>query len=199
MAASQGAFYPSSVGYSAQVAPISAATTFPTTYEELPDGAAGTFRSLEAMAQATRGEIPPDFSGYTDPAIQIAAESLTVNSHGLDESEASALFDFVAHSIKYIDHPPNAQVVQDALRTIQIGSGDCVSKSVLLATLLLARGIPARFVAQYPDDSQMYSHVYVEAQMSGHWFPLDPVASDKPMGWSQPLPDGGFETMYEIF
>src|SRR5215470_1738618 len=131
-----------------------------TAYEELPDGVEGTFRSLDAMAQCVRGEIGPDYSGYQDMAIQQIASHLTSRASGSQRAEIDALYDFGAHRISYIEHPPNEQVCQDALRTIQIGSGDCVSKSVLLATLLLARGIPARFVAQYTGDSDMYSHVY---------------------------------------
>jgi|SRR5215813_12782130 len=171
-----------------------------TTYEELPDGIEGTFRSLDAMAECVRGEIPPDYSGYLDPAIKSFAGQLTKQARGNDRGEMAALYDFVAHRIVYIEHPPNEQVCQDAMRTIQIGSGDCVSKSVLLATLLLARGIPARFVAQYTGDSDQYSHVYVEGQTrAGEWLALDPVASDKPIGWTQPLPGDGFETTWPIF
>jgi|SRR5215510_122541 len=171
-----------------------------TNYEELPDGVEGTFRSLDAMAECVRGEVGPDYSGFLDPKIRDFADRLTWRARGSDQDEIAALYDFVAHRITYVEHPPNEQVCQDALRTIQIGSGDCVSKSVLLATLLLARNIPARFVAQYTGDSDMYSHVYVEAQMrDGAWLALDPVASDKPIGWSQPLPADGFETTWPIF
>ena len=176
------------------------AASISTTYEELPDGIDGTFRSLDAMAECVRGEIPPDYSGYLDPAIKSFADQLTKQARGNDRGEMEGLFDFVAHRIVYIEHPPNEQVCQDALRTIQIGSGDCVSKSVLLATLLLARNIPARFVAQYTGDSDQYSHVYVEGQTrAGEWLALDPVASDKPVGWTQPLPADGFETTWNVF
>lgn len=199
MAALNCADYPSSLGCSpAHYAP--AASHITTQFEYLPDGHAGTFRALEGMAQAVRGEIGPDFSGFNDPAVQQFAAQLTRAAHGSDRDEIAALYDFTAHRIKYLEHPKDQQVIQDALRTIQIGSGDCVSLSVLLATLLLARGIPARLVAQYTGDEDQYSHVYVEAQMrDGAWFPLDPVASDKPMGWRQPLCDGCFETTQEIF
>jgi len=195
MAANQGAL--STTNNPNPVIPRPAAP-ISTTYETLPDGVEGTFRSLDAMAECVRGEIPPDYSGYLDPKIRDFADRLTLRAQS-DREEIAALYDFVAHRLAYIEHPPNEQVIQDGLRTIQIGSGDCVSKSVLLATLLLARGIPARFVAQYTGDVDQYSHVYVEAQTrAGEWLALDPVASDKPMGWTQPLPADGFETTWKI-
>lgn len=157
----------------------------------LAHGADGTFQTLAVMAQAVRGEIAPDNCGYQSPYIQSFAESL---------GSVEACFSYVAKQIKYVAHPVNAQVVQDACRTLQFRTGDCVSKSVLLASLLASLGYQVRFIAQYYDDVQMFSHVYVETcDKLGVWFGLDPVASDKPMKWTQSLPDGGFETAFDIF
>lgn len=166
----------------------------------LPSGTAGTFAALEAMAQCVRGEVPPDFCGYTKPAIINLAATLIQDCED-SQQEVKALFDYAAKQIKYELHPINEQVVQDACRTIQLKTGDCVSKSVLLATLLAAMDYDVRFVAQYFNDEQQYSHVYVEAfdKHLGIWVALDPVASDKPMGWTQSLPDGGWETPYDVF
>jgi hypothetical protein len=161
----------------------------------LAEGAAGTCQSLEAMARAVRGEIAPDFSGWQDSFNQRAASRLCAGYLGGDlNREIAALFDFCAHSLTYVPHPMNCQIVQDCRRTIEIGSGDCVSLSVCLATLLACRGRKSIFVAQFVDGEEA-SHVYVEC--SG--LALDPVASDQPMGWRQPLEDGGFELPYEIF
>lgn len=161
--------------------------------EEYPlaDGCAGTYQALDAMAQAVRGEIPPDYSGLNDPYIINFAQKL---------GSVRAMFDYAAHRVAYIHHPPHAQVVQDARRTIEIGSGDCVSKSVLLASLLASQGYQPYFIAQYPSDNTGFSHVYVAMiDEQGQELRLDPVASDKPMGWSQSLPMGGFELEWHIF
>lgn len=163
-------------------------------------GTAGTMQTFEAMASCVRGEVPPDFCGYQNSTIIDFAVHLI---EGCSDSlhEIQVLFNYAAKQIEYVLHPIDQQVVQDACQTIRLKTGDCVSKSVLLATLLASMDYDVRFVAQYWDDSQLYSHVYVEAfdkQLAG-WIPLDPVASDKPMGWTQSLPDGGFETPYDIF
>lgn len=179
-----------------------------TSKQPLPDSPSATFITLEAMASLVRGECPmgvslselPDVSGYQDERIVNFAESL-VDGCLLDpQCEIERLFDYTAHQIKYLSHPVNAQTVQDAWRTIHFKTGDCVSKSVLLATLLASLGYPVKFIAQYSGDEAGYSHVYVLTQdENGNEIRLDPVASDKLTGWSQQLFDGGFETSWDIF
>lgn len=169
-------------------------------YVPLFDGDAGTFQSLDAMKQAVVYGLPPEYSNYQDPLVIRAARSICAGTSGQDaKAQIAALFDFVSHQLKYEPHPFNQQVVQDCKRTIEIGSGDCVSKSVCLSTLLACLGHISRFVAQC-SDGEDFSHVYVEALIDDEtWLALDPVAEDQPMGWSQPLPDGGFETTWEVF
>jgi len=168
------------------------------TYSFLPDGAQGTFATLRAMVACVRGEVPPDFSGYQSESIRQLAEALVYGA--MDRAdEVRALLLYCRDSIAYRLHPFDQQRVQDAARTVQIGSGDCVSKSVLLATLLASLGHRPRFVVQSEGGCE-YSHVYVEAlDESGRWVALDPVYERAEPGWSQPLPDGGFETTWEIF
>lgn len=168
--------------------------------EPLSPGTDGTFQTLAAMAKCVRGEISPDFCGYEKPAIVNLASTLIQDCKD-SQQEIKALFNYAANQIRYEAHPIDQQIVQDACQTIRLKTGDCVSKSVLLATLLASLDYDVRFVAQYYDDKQLYSHVYVEAfdKQLMNWIPLDPVADDKPMGWTQSLPDGGFETPYDIF
>ena len=170
------------------------------TEQPLPPDTAGTFTTLAAMARCVRGEVPPDFCGYLNPWIAEFANRL-IDGAALDcRAEIERVFNYVAKQIRYVPHPVDQQVVQDACRTLQFRTGDCVSKSVLLATLLASLSYPVRFVAQYLNDDQQYSHVYVETQDEcGVWFGIDPVADDKPMGWTQKLEAGGYETVYEIF
>lgn len=168
-------------------------------YSHLPEGPEGTFQSLDAMAACCRGEVPPDFSGWQDEFNRQVAERIVCHVASQDgRGEIDALFKFVRSHIAYRKHPINQQRVQDCRRTLELGSGDCVSKSVCLATLLMALGYDARFVAQCPGGEE-FSHVYVESRDEhGKWIALDPVAENQPMGWSQPLPDRGFETTWQV-
>lgn len=169
-------------------------------YVALPDGDDATYITLDAMRDAVLGRIGPDYSGYTDSFICRAAADICAQTPvGCStRAQIAALFSYVAHKIEYQPHPINEQTLQDAKRTIQIGSGDCVSKSVLLATLLACLGHRPYFIAQWVDGIEA-SHVYVGLRLDGEELRLDPVASDKPMGWSQELLDGGFEYTQEIF
>lgn len=170
----------------------------------LADGADGTYQSLALMAAAVRGECGPDYSGCTDP-FNIRAAAVIVNAYkDATPDSLAALFYFCRDHITYVDHPFNTQQVQDCRRTLERRTGDCVSKSVCLATLLATQGIISRFVAQSPDGKD-YTHVYVEAWRDGEgWIGLDPVANgtdNRPfgdVGWRQALPNG-FESTQEIF
>ena len=172
----------------------------------LLSGTAGTFQALQLMAACVRGECPPDFSGYADPIIATAAARIINNAGKGSSADAVivALFEYCRDAIRYLDHPWNEQRVQDARRTLELGTGDCVSKSVCLSTLLASQGIPSRFVAQAPINNE-FNHVYVEVPTVRGYVGLDPVASGtegKPfgaVGWRQELPDYGFESTSEIF
>lgn len=171
--------------------------------EPLQEGSQGTFQTLGAMSRAVRGQIAPDFSGHSDAYNQQAAMLIV---GGPWKSKApQALFNFTRDQIIYANHPWNMQVIQDCRRTLQAGSGDCVSKSVCLSTLLACWGIVSRFVAQCPD-GEGFNHVYIEYEnLDGQWVALDPTGDGKDarpwfdVGDFQRLPDGGFETTYEIF
>lgn len=168
-------------------------------YRALADGDAGTFETLDAMKACVLGRVGPDYSGYQDSFVCRAATDICAQTPGYStRAQVVALFNYVTHTITYQPHPINQQVCQDARRTIEIGSGDCVSKSVLLAALLACLGHKPYFIAQWLDGEEA-SHVYVALRLNGEELRLDPVASDKPVGWSQPTLDGGFEIVWEIF
>jgi len=171
-----------------------------TEYQPLPPGNNATFQTLDAMRDAVLVGIAPEYSGYQDEFNIRAARAICDCDHvHARNSRIAALFDYAQNHIKYIPHPFNQQTLQDAKRTMILGQGDCVSLSVLLATLLGAIAIHSRFVAQWVDGREA-SHVYVEAELDdGSYLALDAVARGLPMGWRQPLLDGGFEVSQEIF
>ena len=191
--AANGAIQKMGFGYS----PTRHAPAATIEYRPMADGSAGTFQALEAMRDAVLGRIPPDYSGYRDDFNRWAAEKICAGTGHDKHAQIAALFAYVQRRIRYVPHPVNQQTVQDCKRTLEIGSGDCVSKSVCLATLLASIGHISRFVAQF--DGESYSHVYVECETPAGWLALDAVAEDEPMGWSQALPNGGFETTWSVF
>jgi transglutaminase-like putative cysteine protease len=186
-----------------QLADVTAPAASPSIeYRALLDGDSGTFQTLDAMKDAVLGRIGPDYSGFQDPYIVKFANEIYDKTLGRQGRErVASLFNWVITNITYEPHPINQQTLQDARRTLELKRGDCVSLSVLLATLLSALdySLTSRFVAQWVDGASA-SHVYVEVHMpDGEWLALDAVAKDQPMGWRQKTLDGGFECAWEIF
>lgn len=181
-----------------QLADVAAPAVSPSIeYRALLDGDAGTFQTLDAMRDAVLGRIGPDYSGFNDPENIKTAYRIAPDYNSRDAIRS--LFNWVIQNITYEPHPINQQTLQDARRTLELKRGDCVSLSVLLATLALCLGIRPRFVAQWVNGEEA-SHVYVEVFLpNGETIALDAVAKDQPMGWRQKTLDGGFELAWEIF
>jgi len=60
--------------------------------------------------------------------------------------------------------------------------------AMLLATLLMAVGYPARLMTvAAAGQGDEFSHVYVEAQLNGQWVPLDPARYDSQFGVAPPM------------
>jgi transglutaminase-like putative cysteine protease len=187
----------------AVTAPFAASSSPTVEYLPLPNGVDATFTTLEAMKAAVLGQMPPGYSGWRDEFNQQTAHAIAFNR----ASEIHALFYFARDQIVYVEHPWNLQVVKDCRRAIESRSGDCVTKSVALATLLACRGHISRFVAQAPD-GEAFNHVYCEVEVipgSDEWIALDPTADGRDgrpfgdVGWFQVLSDNGIETTGRIF
>jgi hypothetical protein len=196
----RGAAFPTTSGQHLAVKIAAPPVSHSIEYRPLIDGDAGTFQTLDAMKDAVLGLIGPDYSGFQDPFnIEAARQIVTSASSQDDRATIAALFNWVIANITYEPHPINQQTLQDARRTLELKRGDCVSLSVLLATLLASLFYEPRFVAQWVD-GQSASHVYVETLLDdGQWLALDAVAKDQPIGWRQQTLDGGFEVAWEIF
>ena len=80
---------------------------------------------------------------------------------------AYAIHSFVSNEISYVP----VDVEFDAVETMLKKKGDCSEKSVLLASLLTARGIEAYVV-------EGNAHRYVFAKIDGVWMPIDATAKD---------------------
>jgi Transglutaminase-like superfamily len=173
-------------------------------FRPLSAGVEGTAETLAMMAAAVRGEIEPDYSGFQDEAIRSCAISIIAATKGHDAiGEIHALFYFVRDRIKYVRDPIDLERVQDAARTLQLKTGDCDDKCVLLASLLASIGYLPRFTVQ-SQDGHDFDHVYVEVfdDQAGEWIPLDPTAdclAGTPCGfpgWRHPAL---VEWTYQIF
>lgn len=172
------------------------------TLEKLPDGIAGTRRTLDRMAQAVRGEIPPEFRGWRHETIRRTALELVRGLPARDHrAELERLFEFVRDGIEYRLDPLDTERVQDPVATLELGAGDCDDKVVLLAALAGSLGHLSRFVAQ-SSDGRLFDHVYLETDAGRGWVALDPTADGHggvvraAPGWRNPTRS---EWIYQIW
>lgn len=121
-----------------------------------------------------------------DPSILRLAKDIIRGIPAFDDlSEAQALYNWVRANIRFTKDPVNKETLYPPAELLQIRAGDCDDISMLLGTLLMAVGYPARLmtVAANGDD---FSHVYVEGQINGEWVPMDPARSDSQFGVAPP-------------
>jgi len=94
-----------------------------------------------------------------DPVIKQTADKIAAIS--CDSSkicQAKAIFYFVRDNFNYVSDPFAYEYIKTAKESLVTGSGDCDDASILLANLLEAVGIRARFVF-------IPNHVYVQASI----------------------------------
>ena len=118
--------------------------------------------------------IDSEIKSVADRIATIACDS------NQKKCQARAMFKFVQQNFKYVSDPDEFEYIKTAKESLINGGGDCDDASVLLATLLEAVGIRARFVF-------VPKHVYVEAQINNKWYPLDATCQSCEFGeihWS---------------
>jgi transglutaminase-like putative cysteine protease len=148
---------------------------------ELPDDSvAATRETLGHMVRLAR-------QYKKDIGIVTLARQLIEGAPGRANQKNYADFirilqNFVRDKIRYVQDIKNIETIQTPTRTLEIRTGDCDDKSLLLAALLESIGIPARFLA-LGYNGENYSHVIVEARLGQRWLPLECIADDRGPGW----------------
>lgn len=168
----------------------------PVEYMVLSGGFAGTDQTVALMRQLTSGVY-----GSRSPKIRALAINI-LRSAGVPEksyqAEMVALHNWVRDNIRYTRDVYGQETLAPPEETaFNTKAGDCDDKSVLLAALLGAVGIPTRFKVLGVTPEQ-YSHVYLQAQVGGQWVSLDPIMRDKPAGWEAPKHLRAIEKVYPI-
>ncbi len=133
------------------------------------------------------------------PRIRSLAAEITRGIAG-DSERASALFNWVRDTVRYIPYAPFAALEDyEPTRTLDRGYGFCTQKSALLVALARASGIPARF--HYADllnhnmpgrlglvlgSNRMVYHTYADLRVNGRWLKVTPSFERslcEKMGW----------------
>lgn len=88
---------------------------------------------------------------------------------------ASAVYNWMKDSIAYVRDPHHIEWLQGAEVTLKVKSGDCDDMTILAGSLLMSLGIPSRVVVvgQKNNNPTQFSHIYLEFEHSGRWYPFD--------------------------
>jgi transglutaminase-like putative cysteine protease len=140
-------------------------------------GDAGVTDTLKLMAQLAR-------QYKVNPAIrQLAARTVQACAPKDEMCEAATLQNWVRSNIRYTGDVYEVETVQTPDYTLQEAYGDCDDQAVLLATLLLAIGIPAAYCAVGTNGGP-FSHVMAVAIVRGHtqvsYLPLETTLDQDP-------------------
>lgn len=146
----------------------------------IPAGPSGTRDTLAIMASLTE-----------EAQLHPITRTTAVRILGLARNPAeyaSRVRRWVRSHMVLVDEPVE-MIARPEWMLEQVGRtrlvGDCDDAAVLAGALVLALGIPVRFVAiaapEQPDD---FFHVYPEAFAGGKWTPFDPTTNHRlPTDW----------------
>jgi Transglutaminase-like superfamily len=175
--------------------------------QPLLSGDAGVEQTINEM----RGLVD---EALHDPSIIRLAKDIVRAVPAFDDvREAEGLYNWVRANVRFTKDPVNKENLYPPAELLKIRSGDCDDISMLLATLLMAVGYPARLmtVAASQGSPEDFSHVYVEGEVpagSGNWIAMDPARFDSEFGvapqqitrarwWS--LTDTGYGDLSGVF
>jgi hypothetical protein len=153
----------------------------PTLYsrEPLLSGDAGVEQTINEM----RGLVD---EALRDPAIIRLATDIVRSAPAFDDlAEANALYEWVRRNIRFTKDPVNKEKLYPPAELLKIRAGDCDDISMLLGTLLMAVGYPARLMTVAAGGDE-FSHVYVEGNVNGEWIAMDPARYDSQFGVAPP-------------
>jgi hypothetical protein len=153
----------------------------PTLYsrEPLLSGDAGVEQTINEMRSLVDEAL-------RDPSIIRLATDIIRGVPAFDDlAEANALYEWVRRNIRFTKDPVNKEKLYPPAELLKIRAGDCDDISMLLGTLLMAVGYPARLMTVAAGGDE-FSHVYVEGNINGEWIAMDPARYDSQFGVAPP-------------
>ncbi len=116
-----------------------------------------------------------------DPAVIYAANNVIAIAHARDyPAQVGAIRAFMNSYFKFVTNPIGTQTIRppafllNDMQTRGFTQGACDDAALLIATLGMANGIPARFRAiAFGDRSAPFTHVIADLNDGEDWVPLD--------------------------
>lgn len=165
----------------------------------------GTLAALPTPTNSVLRDLPPGFEtrvtlrlmrdlvhgalAASDQTARLTAIAIVKNA-GISArdwlGEVRALQTWVRDNIRFTRDPDTFELLQTPEKTLEIGAGDCDDQATLLASMLVALGHPAQFIA-VGFDGAPFSHVLVRTKIGDTWVPAETILPGVTVGW---WPDG---------
>lgn len=144
------------------------------TLMKIPDGVEGIRATLKLMSAIVTRYKASKFSRELVVKILKDAGVRQYTADGKKNwiGQIRAIHNYVKNDIQYIKDVQGVETVQTPPQTYRLKHGDCDDKSVLAATLLMAIGHPARFVA-VGFQPGIFCHVFPQTKIGGKWITLE--------------------------
>jgi Transglutaminase-like superfamily len=149
----------------------------------LLDGDQGVAQTIAAM----RGLVD---QALRDPSIIRLATDIVRSVPAHDEiGEANTIYQWVLSNIRFTKDPVTKEKLYPPAELLKIRAGDCDDITMLVATLAMAVGYPARVVTVSANGAapEQFSHVYPEVEVQGQWIPMDAARPDSMFGADPPM------------
>jgi len=130
-----------------------------------------TRRTLSEMARLARAR-------HVHPLVVETARAIASGIPHDQSAQAEAVMRFMREELGYVKDPLGSEWISDPLVVIEDRAPVNCDGSTTQAALLMAIGIPARFVAWSPNEQTEFKHVYVQAYTGGQWRNADWTATD---------------------
>lgn len=147
----------------------------------ISSGEKGTEETIAYMKQlSAKSSVNPEI-------IQLARDIVKSTPEGNDYEKAKAIRNWVVQNIRYEKDVEGVETITEVIELLrQTRVEDCDGQATLVASLLLAIGIPVRFVVIGPKGNR--THVFCEALLNEKWMSVDTVdrIHEVPFEYTQP-------------
>lgn len=144
----------------------------------IADGPAGAIQTLQLMRQMVLDAVRDPSQGVRTLALSIIGNSGYVG-------QVRAVQIWVQQNIRYIQDPPDVELVQTPQKTVQWRAGDCDDQSVLVAAMLQSIGHPSQFMAVGFGGGPL-AHVLTRTKIGSQWVTVETI---RPVGMGYQPPN----------
>lgn len=148
----------------------------------ISDGPGGAQETLIAMRRYVQDAV-------RDPQQRIRELTLSFLPRGR-VAQVCAIQQWVQQHIRYVRDPPDLELVQEPLKTVEYGAGDCDDQATLMCAMLQSSGHPCRFMV-FAFNGGPLEHVVAQTKLGNtgqdrqDWVTLETIQA-RPPGWEPP-------------